>query len=302
MAMNLLEKNSPIAIGFAFAIASSMLFAIRPIFVKLAYAEGVDPLTLMAVRMAISAPIYAILLIYFLRTLGAEKVFTWQNLTLTAVAGVFGYFAASYLDLLGLQYVSAQLGRMILYMYPTLVVILGAIWFEKPITLRTVVSLLITYLGIAIIFGHDLSEFGPDVITGGILIGFSALSFAIYLLISKGLIDQLGSRIFTSIALISASAGILIYFEFKSSLFAIQMSQPAFIYIAIIAIFCTVIPTFFTTAAVSRIGADRTGITAMIGPGFTSLFAVLILSENFTVFHFTGIVLTIIGVSLLPRD
>ena len=299
--MNFTNRLSPVTLGFGFALASSALFAIRPIFVKLVYAEGVDSTTLLALRMLISAPIYAALLIYFLRTSQRRSRLTTRKVLLTCVAGILGYYLASLLDLLGLQYVTAQLGRMILYTYPTFVVLLGALFFSERVTMRTCVALAISYSGILILFGHDLSVFGDEVITGAIFIVASAVSFALYLLFAKSLIVDLGSKVFTCIALLSASVGILIHYLFTHASVAPDMNQRAFWLIALIAIFCTVIPTFFTTAAVARIGADRTGIVATVGPAFTSIFAVSMLGESFTEYHLVGIILTVIGVSFLNR-
>ncbi|NND81428.1 MAG: DMT family transporter [Gammaproteobacteria bacterium] len=292
---------TPITAGFLFALASSALFAIRPIFVKLVYAEGVDPTTLIALRMLFSAPIYAALLWYFLRKPERRAPLSARVIVQIGGCGLLGYYSASLLDLLGLQYVTAQLGRMLLYTYPTFVVLLGAILFSERISGRTVAALLFTYLGVAVIFGHDLDAFGPDVITGALFITASAVSFAFYLLFGRSLITRVGSRVFTCIALLSASVGIFIHFAITHSIADSHMTAPAFWLILLIAIFCTVIPTFFTAAAVSRIGADRTGIVAMVGPGFTSVFAVAMLGEAFTVYHLLGIALTVGGVSLLNR-
>ena len=301
VAMTASKTVSPITLGFVFAIASAALFAIRPIFVKLVYAQGVDSMTLIALRMLFSVPVYILLLAYFLRSKEKRSSLSIKNILQIAAIGMLGYYVASYLDLLGLQYVTAQLGRMILYTYPTFVVLFGAIFFAKAITWRTVFSLALTYLGIATIFGHDLSAFGSDVITGGLFIIASAMIFSFYLLFSKSLIQKVGSPVFTCIALIAASVGIFTHFLFSHS-FQVQANNQALWLIFFIAIFCTVIPTFFTTAAVARIGADRTGIIATIGPAFTSLFAVSILSETFTIYHAVGIALTIAGVYILNRE
>ena len=296
-----IQSSSAIKIGFIFALASSALFAIRPIFVKLVYEQGVDSETLMVYRMIFSAPIYALMLVYLLRLKSRRAKLNFELIVKISFVGLFGYYAASLLDLLGLQYVTAQLGRMILYAYPTIVVLLGALFFAKAITRSIVISLVITYLGIFVIFSHDLKEFGPDVITGGLLILASALSFALYLLFSKDLIDKVGSQVFTCIALISASFGIYIHYSFTHTISTVVVNNTAMLLILIIAIFCTVIPTFFTAAAVTRIGADKTGIAAMIGPGFTSIFAVWILNEQFTLYHLIGIILIIIGVGFLQK-
>jgi len=285
--------------GFLFAIASAALFAIRPVFVKLVYAQGVDSTTLIAFRMLFSMPIYAVLLCWFLRDAELRARITLKNILTTAFIGMLGYYVASFLDLIGLQYVTAQLGRMILYVYPTFVVLLGALLFGERVTLRIIVSLLITYSGVLIIFGHDLRTFGHEVVTGTLFILGGALGFSIYLLYSKALIAELGSRIFTCVALISASIGIFIHYAFSHSISEPQINNHAIGLVLFIAVFCTVIPTFFTTAAVSRIGASKTGIAAMIGPAFTSVFAVVILSEAFTIYHALGIIITVFGVWVL---
>jgi len=296
-----MKSISPITAGFLFALGSASLFAIRPIFVKLVYAQGIDPTTLIAFRMLFSLPIYIVLLCYFLRDQQLRDKLSLKNIAATCGAGLLGYYASSFLDLIGLQYVTAQLGRMILYVYPTFVVLLGALFFNKKITLATVVALILTYLGVAIIFGHDLNEFGSDVTLGGAYILACALTFSFYLLFSKSLITELGSRLFTCIALIAASIGILIHYSVTHSVSNPHVNSTGLWLILVIAIFCTVIPTFFTTAAVARIGPDRTGIMAMVGPAFTSFFAVTVLSESFTVYHLIGIVVTITGVAALKK-
>ncbi len=294
-------QSSAITSGFLFAIGSAALFAIRPIFVKLVYAEGVDPTTLIALRMLFSLPIYLFLLLIFLRNDDLRARLTKSNVIKIAIVGWFGYYFASFLDLLGLQYVTAQLGRMILYTYPTIVVLLGVIFFGERLTFRTTTCLLLTYAGVAVLFGHDLRSFGPDVVTGALFIVASGLSFAVYLLFGKKLIAEVGSRVFTCLALISASLGILAHFAVTHGTQPIGLNLKATWLILIIAIFCTVIPTFFTTAAVARIGPERTGIIATVGPAFTSIAAVSILGEAFTLYHVMGIALTIAGVWLLQK-
>jgi len=277
--MNQIKQISPTTAGFLFGIASAALFAIRPIFVKLVYA-----------------------LVLLLRNQATRAKINIRLMMSTSVVGLFGYYAASFLDLVGLQYVTTQLGRMILYVYPTMVVVLGVILFREKITWRTLASLAITYSGVLIIFSHDLNQFGSDIIKGALFILGSALSFAIYLIFSKPLIAQLGSRVFTCIALLSASIGIFIHYAFSRSITAPEVNAIGLFWILVIAIFCTVIPTFFTTAAVARIGPNKTGIVAMVGPAFTSTAAILVLNELFTMYHALGITITVLGVWYLHRE
>jgi len=295
---------SPTTVGIWFALASASMFAIRPIVVKLVYAQGTDAITLIAYRMLFSIPIYVVLLTVLLANPEHRDRLTFRRVMGASAVGLLGYYFASFLDLLGLQYVTAQLGRMLLYSYPTFVVLLGALFFGRTISKNIVVSLFITYTGIAIIFGHDLNVFGDDVITGALFIFVSALSFALYLLFCKQLIVDLGSRVFTCIALIAASVAILIHYAVTQTISEPQVNEEALWLILFIALFCTVIPSFFTAAAVERIGADRTGIIGMVGPAVTSLFAVLILNENFTVYHAIGILVTVFGIWVLnhPRQ
>lgn len=294
-------SSSLVLHGFLFAIASAVMFAIRPIFVKLVYAQDIDPTTLIAFRMLFSLPVYLVLLFYLLRDPAKRARLSLPLIFRTSVIGILGYYIASFTDLVGLQYVTTQLGRLVLYVYPTFVVIIGAVLFKQAITPQLIVAMLITYSGIGVIFGHDLTVFGSDVIRGSFFILISAMSFALYLSFSKNLISELGSRLFTCIALIAACTGILIHYTLTHSIQSPNVNQTGLFWILMIAIFCTVLPTFFTTAAVERIGSSKTGVIAMIGPGVTSLCAVLILNENFTGFHLTGIFLTVLGVWVLSK-
>jgi len=288
--------------GFLFGIGASALFAVRPIFVKLIYAQEIDPTTLIAFRMLFSLPVYTIMLVLLLRDPKKKSRLNFKVVLTTCVIGLLGYYCASFLDLIGLQYITAQLGRMILYVYPTIVVLLGALFFRDKVNLRMIVSLMITYLGVTVIFGHDLQSFGSEVFIGAFFILVSALFFAIYLIFSKALIAEIGSRVFTCIALISASIGIFIHYALTRSIMTPNVNATGLFWILIIAIFCTVIPTFFTTSAVARIGANKTSIVAMVGPAFTSTFAIFILGEAFTIYHALGITMIVAGVWYLHRE
>ena len=291
-------------IGLLFAISSAALFAVRAIFVKLVYAEGVDPLTLIGFRMLFSLPLYACVLVFVLRSAERRARLTKTNVLFACFIGCLGYYSASYLDLIGLQYVTAQLGRLVLYTYPTFVVILGMIFFAEKITPRTIIALIITYSGVLLIFSYDISSYGNEVKKGVAFILLCALSFAFYLIMSKPLIKTMGSQLFTSLALIAASVAILCHYSVETylrtgTIAPTQMTDTALFWIFIIALFCTVIPTYFTTAAVARIGAEKTGIAAMIGPAFTSIFAVSILGESFTLYHLVGMSLTVLGIWII---
>lgn len=288
-----------LATGWLLALGSAALFALRPVLVKLVYAEGVDSTTLIAWRMLFSAPIYLAMLGLLLSLRSNRQRLDARTIGACALVGVLGYFGASYFDLLGLHHVSAQLGRLILYTYPGFVVLLGAALFGRRVTGSTLLALLLTYAGVAVIFGHDLQQFGSSVPRGAVLISMASLCFAFYLLYSRPLVARLGSRLFTCIALLCACAAILLFAWLSGSFDAAPPSRRALWLIGVIALFCTVIPSFMTAEAIARIGSEHTSIAAMTGPVVTSAAAVTVLGEAFTGWHVLGIALVIAGVSRL---
>ena len=293
------HSNRDYFIGLAFAIFGAALFSIRPILVKFAYQENVDSVTLLTLRMLFSAPFYIVLLTIFLRDPIRKANLNLRIVAFTTVIGLMGYYAASLLDLYGLLYISAQLERLLLFTYPTFVVIFGALFFGKKITSNIVIALMFSYGGIASIFIHDLNHYGNNIALGSIFVGFSTIVFAFYVLFGKNIITQIGSRMFTCIAMIAASIGIIIHFLVTNEIQDLATNNTVYLISLAIAIFCTIIPSFCISEAIARIGPDRTSITGTIGPVFTTLFAVNLLGEAFTTYHAIGIILVVIGVSIL---
>jgi len=271
-----------------------------------------QPVSLMFLRMMFSAPFYLLLLIYFLwkgrgnRHGSNSSPLSPVLISQIAVTGMAGYYVASLLDLIGLQYVTAQLGRMILFTYPAIVVMAIALLAKTMPSLRTFLSLGLAYLGVLLIFGHDLRTFGPNVGLGAFYIAICAICFAFYLIASKPLIERVGSGLFISIAMLFASLGIGIHYGLLANAGTLdtpitQFSIRAYMICLAIAFFCTVIPSYLTAWAISLIGAARTSVASMAGPAFTSLAAVLILREQFTVFHLLGILLIVVGIGRLDE-
>ncbi|MGH1538698.1 MAG: DMT family transporter, partial [Gammaproteobacteria bacterium] len=190
--------------GFLLAIIGTLLFSLKSIFIKFLYKEGLDADTVLVLRMALSLPIYLCIL-FWLRsnTNITEKLNSKTVLTILAL-GFFGYYLASLLDLMSLELISAQLERLGLFTYPFMVAILGALFFDEKITKRIIASLIITYLGLFVVMGQELKLVGDGVIQGTMLVLASALCFACYVLFSKKHIRNLGSQLFTCIAMISS--------------------------------------------------------------------------------------------------
>ena len=304
--------------GFAYAIGAALLFSCKPIIIKWAYSYGIDALSLMLLRMALALPIYLLIGAVIIHKYKIKLPF--KHWFAAAFVGLFGYYLASFLDLKGLELANAQLERIILYAYPTLVVILGAIIFKHKVSKQQMGALALCYAGIICIFLQDLSLQGEQVIHGSLLILLSALSYAIYMLFSKKHIDRLGSLLFTCISMASATLATIIHtvivlavsaldssgrtsdsigfnsnsWEFSSELMAIVL---------LLTFAATVVPSFMISEAVKRIGAANAALTGTVGPIMTSIMAVALLGEVFTLYHGLGMVLVILGVSRLkPRQ
>lgn len=206
---------SAMTVGVMFALAGTLLFSIKPVFVKLAYQYGGDAVSIMTLRAMSSLPLYLCILFWMLR--GSENRAKVKHHGIKAAAiGVLGYYLASYLDITALNYISAQLERLLLFLFPTFVVLI--MWFKdgQSPNRQVLSAVLVGYLGVGLIVAHDLSHYGEQIWLGGGLAILSAFVFAVYLVLSKTSIAKLGSTMFTSIGMGSAGVAILIHLSFSS--------------------------------------------------------------------------------------
>lgn len=269
--------------------------------IKLLYAEGVETEIIIIWRMIISAPICMIIGYMVYQKRKGQVKFTPKLIMLTMFLGILNYYVAMYLDLLGIQYISAQLERIILFTFPTFVAILGFLIYRETISFKQFAAMILAYAGIAVMFGSELNVSGNDTLKGSLLVLGCALTLACYILFQKNPIKIMGSPMFTSIAMVAASFVILIHGAFSSGLEFTNISLYVFWLSFVTAIICTVIPSYLLAEAVGRIGSGPTSISNGIGPIFTSIFAVLTLGESFTIYHLIGTILVIVGIYLLSR-
>lgn len=296
------ETQQHLRRGYIFAICAAALFSTKPILIKWAYQYGIDPTSLLALRMGFAMPVYVILGITLLRrSTPALSAKEWAG---AALVGIAGYYLASYFDLQGLKLANAQLERIILYAYPTMVVILGALIFGNKISRNQWIAMVLCYAGILSIFIKDLSLQGEQVIAGAGLILISALTFAFYMLFSKGYIDKLGSLLFTCVAMASASLAIGIHAGIESVVnppAPFELGMELLGIILLLTFGATIIPSFMTSEAVKHIGAANAALTGTLGPLMTSLMAVIFLDEVFTWMHAVGMLLVVFGIRQLGK-
>ena len=287
--------------GVFLALTGTLLFSLKSIFIKYAYAQGLDADSVLVLRMAISVPFYLFILAHLLIKRQKQAAPALSNAILLQVLGLgfLGYYLSSLLDLKGLEYISAQLERLTLFTYPFLVAIIGYFLFKQPLTKRLIISLLITYLGLWVVMGQELQLTGNDVLYGTTLVMGAALSFSFYVLLSKPMIAKLGSLLFTSLAMTASSVLVFAHGALQIDFFTLQITGQAWFWVFLLAVFSTVIPSFMVSEAIHRIGPTQTGIVGTLGPIFTIVLAVYLLNEPITSYMIFGMLMVFLGVVVL---
>jgi drug/metabolite transporter (DMT)-like permease len=294
------QPINSVTLGVLFALAGTLLFSIKPIFVKMAYQHGGDAVSIMTLRTMSSLPVYLCILFWMLRKSEHRTQVKSHGLK-AAVIGVLGYYLASYLDITALNYISAQLERLLLFLFPTFVVLIMWLTQAQVPNRNIIIAALVGYVGVGLIVAHDLSQYGDQIWLGGGLAILSAFVFAVYLVLSKASIAKLGSTIFTSIGMGSAGVAILVHLVF-SDLDLQTLSHELIIIGVLLGLFCTVIPSYLIAAAMARLNPAHLSLVSNVGPAMTALCAILILGESFTWFHAVGMTLTILSVVMINRN
>lgn len=285
--------------GVFFALFAAFGFSLKAIFVKLAYPHGVDAVTLLALRMAFSLPVF---LWVGLAQRRAGRALTAGDWCRIAVLGCLGYYGASILDFWGLQYISAGLERLILFTYPTLTLLIGALFQGKSFGRREVLVVVLCYTGIGFAFMHDLG-LGEmrAVLIGGSLVFASSVVYALYLAGSGEMIARLGAMRFTALAMLISSAFTLLHFVAVQPLSALVQPLPVYGWSLAMAVFSTVLPVFALAAAIRRLGAGPSALYGMIGPLLTIVFGWWLLDEPLSLEQGIGAVLIVAGISFMRR-
>ena len=284
--------------GLALAALGAFAFAGKAIIVKLAYRYGVDAVTLIMYRMLFSLPLFALLAWWSGRGRPRLSARDWG---IVAGLGFSGYYLASFLDFAGLQYITAGLERLILYLNPTFVLAIAMLRFGHRVDAQQVAAMALAYLGIVLVFGHEATLAGSDVMLGALLVFASAVSYAIYLVASGEVVARIGALRLTGLATSIACVLCLAQFVLVRPL-AAALVAPQVIWLSLLnAVLCTFVPVLFVMMAIERIGATLAAQTGMIGPLATIGMGVLILGEPFNGWIAAGTALVIAGIWLLAR-
>ncbi len=284
--------------GILLALLAALGFSLKAIFVKLAYAWPVSAVTLLAIRMLLSLPVFAWVGWHSSKAAPPLTRRDWLILTGLSLAG---YYGASILDFLGLQYITAALERLILYTYPTLTVLIAVLVFKRPLQRRELGAILLSYAGIGLAFAHDLdlAAEGHAVWLGAGLVFASSLTYAVYLSGSGPMIARLGSARFTALCMLVSTAGTLAHFALSQPLEALILPWQVYGLGAAMAVFSTILPVFMQSAAIRRIGASRSVLIGTIGPMATIFFGWWWLGETLSLHQMLGAGLVLAGVLLV---
>jgi drug/metabolite transporter (DMT)-like permease len=283
--------------GILLAIGAVLAFSLRPVLIKLAYGYVRDPITLIALRMMFSLPFFLAAALWSGR--GAQgRTLTRRDLIVVFGLGAIGYYLASTLDFLGLQYVTAGVGRLLLFVYPTIVVLLSAAIFKKPIRRRDVAALAVTYAGVVLVLSAAVGGENLDLPLGAALVFGSALAYAVYLVFGAEVAQRIGAVRFAALAVSAACLCCILQFLLLRPLAALSLPTEVYGLVVIIAAVCTVIPIFMTAEALRRIGANQVAMIGAVGPVAAIAFGAVMLGESMSLAQLAGAALVIGGVVL----
>lgn len=296
---NQIQKIS--LLGFLITIGGAIFFSTKAIFVKLAFQETkVDALTLLSLRMLFSLPFY-IVAAWIAGRKDQVKTLTKKQWIWIMLMGIFGYYLSSLFDFIGLQYVSAGLERLILFLYPTFAVLINTFYFKTKLGKVQLIALVLTYIGIGIAYWGEIraAQYGPQFFYGSFMIFLCAITYSFYLVGTGRLVTSVGATRYTAYAMLTATAGIFIHYLLQRPATVLQIDTTLAGYGIALAVVATVLPSFMMSVGMKKIGSNNVAIITSIGPVSTILQAHFFLGESIIAEQIVGTILVIIGVLLI---
>ncbi|TYA71535.1 DMT family transporter [Seonamhaeicola marinus] len=284
--------------GVLLGVLGIVLFSSKAVMVKLAYNYQVDTISILLLRMVFSFPFYVVIALLY-RNKGSIASISRKDYYWVVIFGIVGYYLASYFDFEGLNYLKASLERIILFIYPTVVLLLNKIFLKKPISKIQAGAIILTYLGIVIAFGTEVSISGSDTYLGGFFIVLSAITYASYLVGSGWLIPKFGVVKFTSYAMLVSCLAVFVHYglTYSGDIFSLPWQVYALGFL--IAIFATVIPSYLVSASIKMINSSNFAVLAGLGPISTIILAAIFLNEKLTYLQLLGALVVIIGILIV---
>lgn len=285
----------------AVVMLGAFLFSSKGIFIKLLYAEGLGPSGALALRMSIALPFYLIPVL-----LMGKELFSIRSKDWSAMAGLafVGYFLSSLINFTGLQYISIGLERVILFSYPTLV-LLGATFFQnRQPSGRLFLASGCSWFGLYLVIREEiqLSDDTSWILLGSGMVLLSAMIYAGYILLAKPVIERIGASRYTSISMCFSCLYIMLHFAITdSNVAALARSPNILIYGAVVGILGTVAPTYILSYGLSKIPSTSYAVISSVGPVATIALSLVMLQQTPGILQLTGIVISLIGSVMAGR-
>jgi len=278
---------------------SAVAFSGKAVIIKLAYRHGIDAVTLLALRMAMSAPFFLAIAWWTSRG-GRMASIPRSDWKAIAMLGILGYYLASLFDFLGLQYITAALERLVLFLFPTIVVILSAIFYGRTIRGRDVAALVLSYGGIALVFANELASGQGNVALGTFWVALSAVAYAVYLIGNGRMVRKMGSVLFASLAALFSCVAVVVHFlVVRDAHLLWTQPAPVFWLVLLMAIASTVLPIILMSEGIRLIGASHASMIGTVGPVATIFLGFFFLGEPITAIQLLGAGLVMTGVLLI---
>ncbi|MBL8033433.1 MAG: DMT family transporter [Leptospiraceae bacterium] len=285
--------------GILFTVLGAAGFSAKAILAKLCYRYGISGFATLTLRMMMALPMYMAIFWWYYRKQDetTRKGFRKDWISISIV-GLFGYYLASWFDFVGLEYVSASFERLLLFIYPTLVLLISLFWLKTRAGKREVAALLITYIGIGIAYHNETALSGLNANIGAVYIIFAAVTYAVYLVATEKLARHYSPLVFTSFAIIISALAIILHGTItREKLWGFP--TPVYFYTLAMAIFCTVLPSLFVAQGIAMIGSNRAAILSTLGPVMTIYLAFVVLGDDFTPAQAIGTACVLAGIAML---
>jgi drug/metabolite transporter (DMT)-like permease len=289
-------------IGSSFVLIAALGFSAKAVIIKLVYQESqqVDAITLMSLRMVLALPVF-LLVAFWQGDKNQGNALRGKDWMAILILGAVGYYWSSLLDFTGLQFISASLERVILFLYPTFVILFSAMIFRQPVSLRAMFALLISYSGMLVVFFENMQMDSVNVIKGSLLVFSSAISFALFLIGSGVMIKRIGSARFTAMSMTVACLATLVHFSISHDLKALNLPEEIYVLAMLMAAFSTILPAFLMNAGIRRIGSGTASIISSTGPIGTLFLAWFFLQEAISWAQIGGTFLVLAGVYIASQ-
>jgi drug/metabolite transporter (DMT)-like permease len=299
LAAEVLQADRRFIAGLLFTILGAAGFSAKAILAKLCYRYGISGFATLTLRMIFSLPFYLVIFFWFYRLQSSElRAGFRKHWAAMGLVGLSGYYLASWFDFVGLEYISASFERLLLFIYPTLVLLISLFWLKTRAGRREIAALLLTYLGIGISYHNETGAVGVNAHIGAIYIIFAAITYAIYLVATEKLARHYSPLVFTSFAIIISALAIILHGALAGEKL-LGHPAPVYWYILAMAIFCTVLPSLLVAQGIALIGSNRAAIISTLGPVLTIYLAYSVLGDAITLAQTIGTICVLAGIALL---